>query len=151
MRRDGPNGAERVSFTWADGAIRNAWLQVTVEALSGDRVVGTDVFYYGNLPGETGDLAGPAATTRVNAVDLALTRAALLTRPAAIDNRFDHNRDGLVNVLDLAVARANRFAALTAPSQSVISAAASPSRIRSAYRPGSLLDESVAGDAIGPA
>ena len=67
IRRDGPGGTERVSFTWADGAIRNAWLEVTVDVLSGDRVVGTDVFFYGSLPGETGRGAGPGAVLRVDA------------------------------------------------------------------------------------
>jgi hypothetical protein len=106
---------ERHTITWSDYAIRNAWLEVTVEALFLDRVVAGDVFYYGNLPGETGDAAPASRIGRVTGADVNRTRAALLSRTAPLTSAFDQNRDGVVNVLDLAVARGNQAAALNAP------------------------------------
>ena len=107
-----PLDIQRYTVLWADGAIRNKWLQVTVDALFGGRVVSTDVFYYGNVAGETGD-APP--TLRVTAADVSRTRSALFTRGAAVDNPFDHNRDGFVNALDLNVVRGNLFASIEQP------------------------------------
>ena len=107
-----PLDIQRFTVIWADGAIRNKWLEVTVDALFGGRVISTDVFSYGNLVGETGD-APP--TLRVTATDVSRTRAALFTRGAAVDNPFDHNRDGFVNALDLNVVRGNLFESIDAP------------------------------------
>ena len=51
--RSGPGagGADRATWIWADGAIKNTWLQVTFNATGA-------VFYFGNTPGETGNAAG---------------------------------------------------------------------------------------------
>jgi ELWxxDGT repeat protein len=115
-RIDGvPEDVERHTITWADSAIRNTWLEVTVEALFLDRVVATDVFYYGNLPGETGDATPAGRKAVVTGADVLRTRAAVPARTAPLTSAFDHNRDGAVNALDLAVARGNQTAALNAP------------------------------------
>lgn len=129
-----PLDVDRVTVVWADNAIRNTWLQVTVQALFLDRVVGTDVFYFGHLAGETDGL-------RVTAADYSRTRAAGGTRNAPLTNAFDHNRDGFVNLLDANVARGNVFASLDplfVPAAPVAAIAGMPKRSR--YRPGLWLD-----------
>jgi hypothetical protein len=116
-RGAGAAGSDRVTFTWPDNQLKNRWLQVTVKANADTGLAEPDVFYYGNLAGETGD-SSRAAT--VNGVDVARTRAAS-GRGADVDSRFDHNRDGRVNAVDSAVVRANLFQSLrliTAPAAS---------------------------------
>ena len=107
-RRARPDGTQRVTAVFADGAVRNAWLEVTVEAVLGDRVVATDVFYFGNLVGESGN------SSRVDAADFALTRANRSTS-ATIHDRYDFNRDGRVDGLDLAAVRGNLFRSIDQP------------------------------------
>src|SRR5204863_400476 len=78
------------------------WLQVTLLATSVTRLLAPDIFYFGNLPGETGDVAGAAD---VDGDDFFLTRAAAQDAPASVTNRFDFDRNGRVDVRDLAVIR----------------------------------------------
>jgi subtilisin family serine protease len=98
----GRNGSDRVTLTWPDGAIRDTWLRVTVLADAVPGLMLDDTFYFGNLVGETGNAPGDAT---VNAFDYAGTRTAQRAAPAAVDNPYDFNRDGVVNALDLAVVR----------------------------------------------
>jgi len=91
------------------------------------------VFYFGNLVGETGD---NNAAFRVSAVDVAAVRRALNTNAGA-DSRVDFNRDGRVNALDLATARASVGRALPAfapPAAASVAAAASPATLLLAPR-----------------
>jgi hypothetical protein len=99
----GVNGSDRVTLTFADGAIKNTWLQVLV--LPGPRtgLLAPDVFYFGNLIGDTGD---GTTTNRVNALDLGAVKRAL-NGASAIDGRYDFNRDGRINALDLGAVKAN--------------------------------------------
>ena len=56
-----------------------------------------DVFYFGNLIGDTGlNNSGPYATL---AEDYSCTKQAAETNPSTLDllNRFDHDRDGVVS------------------------------------------------------
>jgi len=100
----GAGGSDRVIFTWADGAIVNKWLQVTVPAGPLARLAQPDVFYFGNLVAEAGDAQAGATPLAVTARDVALTRRNFW--PAAgVASRFDFNRDGRVDVFDLALAR----------------------------------------------
>jgi len=107
-----PTGSDiaRYAITWADGAIVNQWLQVTVKSNADTALAAPDVFYFGNLIAETGD---SASTLRVNALDLAGTRARLST-PSSRTGHFDFDRDGRVTALDLAAVRRNLFQALDA-------------------------------------
>jgi hypothetical protein len=108
----GVAGSDRVELTWADGKVVNKWVQVTIKADADTGLAQPDVFYFGNLAGDTGD-----AGATVTAVDLTRTRAQL-ARTAAIDSPYDHRRDGRVNALDLAATRGNLFQSLrliTAP------------------------------------
>jgi hypothetical protein len=101
----GPNTLYHV--TWPDGAIRNTWLRVTVKANANTGLAEPDVFFFGNLVAETGDGdAKTRAMPRITAIDLAGTKRSF-TADAPITSRYDFNRDGAVNALDLAAVRAN--------------------------------------------
>ena len=101
---DGRDGSDRIVLYWADGAIKNTWVQVTLPALPQTQFNTPDVFYFANLVGETGDPG--ASFTRVNALDLAAVKRALNTN-SVITFRNDFNRDGRVNALDMAAVRGN--------------------------------------------
>jgi hypothetical protein len=146
----GVNGSDRVTLVWPDGAVRHQWLQVTVLATAATRLAAPDVFFFGNLPGETGDDADGAA---VNAADVILTRAALEGGSASLSSRFDHDRNGRLDARDLAIARA---AAGGKPLQFIGSvpapAAVLESSARTEYRPpGASAFLSEADDAAGVA
>jgi len=109
-RGAGDNGSDRVTFTWPDGTVRNAWLRVVVSPTN-TRLAAQDVFSFGNLVGETGDAARPL---RVTALDLlAARRAGAAAGPA--NGTFDFNHDGRVNALDLAAVRLNLGRGLASP------------------------------------
>ena len=105
----GAGGSDRVTITWPDNVIRNTWLQVTVLANTDTNLPAADVFYFGNAVGETFD---KATTFAVNSGDVVRTRNAQ-ARPTTIQGLFDHNRDGRVNTVDLALARNNQSFTLT--------------------------------------
>ncbi len=100
------NGIDRVTIIWADGAIQNTWLQVTVKATANTGLAQNDVFYYGNAVGESGN---SATDTLVNSADDVAARLNPRTpfNPAAIDNPYDYNRDRLVNSADQVIPRYN--------------------------------------------
>ena len=102
-RGAGDHDSDRVSVTFADGAIKNQWLQVTVAANARTGLTAPDVFYFGNLVGESGDSASAAT---VNALDLAAVRRQL-NRTASVTGAVDFDRNGAVNALDLAAVRSN--------------------------------------------
>jgi hypothetical protein len=113
-RGAGVNGSDRVTITWADGAIRNQWLQVTVTANANTGLAAPIVFYFGNCVAETGNSAADAS---VSAVDLARVRAAVFST-STITGRYDFDRNGRVDALDLRTVRsalANRLPLLSAP------------------------------------
>jgi hypothetical protein len=110
----GTDGADRVSLTWRDNSIRNDWVQVTVKADTDTGLTSPDVFYFGNLVGETGDSATSAMVT---AADLSRTRAKVGSI-APLGSPFDHRVDRRVNAADVAAVRGNLFQSLrmiTAP------------------------------------
>ena len=120
-RDGGAAGSARLSVTWSGGAIRNTWLRVVVKPTMRTGLRTDDVFYFGNLVGDTGGVGTP----RVDARDLATTRAAVGKATAAALNTYDFNRDGRVNALDVILVRNNQRRALplfTAP----LAAAAAP-------------------------
>ena len=102
-----PGEPDRVAILWADHAIQRQWLQVTVLATPATALAEPDVFYFGNAVGESGNAPGNAI---VNATDEILARnfSRGLLNPAAIDDRYDYNRDGLVNGTDQVIARGNQ-------------------------------------------
>ena len=109
----GLHGSDRITLVWADGVIRNTWLRVTVRAVPQSGLSADDAFTYGNLVGETGDAGGSLA---VSVADVLATRGA--TRGGgASGERYDHNRDGAVNVLDYVVSLRNAGRSLGQVSQ----------------------------------
>lgn len=133
----GAGGSDRVTLSWNDGQIRNQWVQVTVEANADTGLTAPDVFYFGNLAGDTGDAAAGGVAT-VAASDLSRTRARLGTL-ASIESAFDHRRDSRINFADLVAVRNNLFQSLrliTAPAVGAVSAASSnPTAIAEARAP----------------
>jgi L-ascorbate metabolism protein UlaG (beta-lactamase superfamily) len=99
-RGAGESGSDRVTLVWADGAIANAWLQVTIPATG-------NIFYFGNAVGESGN---SAANAFVSAADEIGVRSNVTDagEPAGIDNVYDFNRDNAVDAADELVARSNR-------------------------------------------
>jgi ELWxxDGT repeat protein len=105
-RGRGDGGSDRVDLVWPDGAIKNKWLQVTVKANDHTGLAKPDVFYFGNLAGETGDSLSPL---RISSGDLAAIRRNLTAAVPPVTSRYDVNRDGKINALDLGIIRANLF------------------------------------------
>ena len=103
-RGAGAGGSDRVTIVLADNAVRNAWLRVTVLANGRTGLAAPDQFYFGNLVAETG--SGEAF--KVDAADVISTRRSMHTRVPAQVARHDFDRDGAVNVRDLATVRSNQ-------------------------------------------
>ena len=100
----GVDGSDRVEITFADGAITNQWLQVTVKADAHTGLPQYDVFYFGNAIGESGNSTTDA---QVNATDeiAARNHPAFFLNPATVTNPYDYNRDGKVDATDEIIAR----------------------------------------------
>jgi L-ascorbate metabolism protein UlaG (beta-lactamase superfamily) len=96
----GAGGADRVTIVWADGAIKNTWLQVTL-------VASGNVFYFGNAVGETGNSAANAFVSAADEIAVR-TQATPPGGSAGIDSAYDFNRDGKVDAADELLARGNR-------------------------------------------
>ena len=110
-RGAGVNGTDRITLVWPDGAIRNAWLQVTILDTADTGLSAPDVFSFASLAGDSAampaELIG-ANPLGINRWDLIATRRALSgRRPVGISSGLDHNRDGRVNARDLLVVRQN--------------------------------------------
>jgi hypothetical protein len=61
----GVGGSDRVTITWADSAIQNEWLQVTIGTTLG--LSAPDVSYFGNL---LGDVTGDGLTAPIDAITI---------------------------------------------------------------------------------
>lgn len=100
----GAGGSSRLEIIWADAAITDRWLQVTLKADSITGLLAPDVFYFGNAIGESGNSPSDA---HVDAADEAGARndPHSIMHPATITNVHDYNRDGAVNAADQIIAR----------------------------------------------
>ena len=104
----GQGGSARVKLTFADRAIENAWLRVTVLAnLLTTGLLANDIFYFGNARFDVNPPA-PAFTSQVgiNVLDTNQVRAQNGQNPGVVSNVFDVDRSGAVNVLDTNATRA---------------------------------------------
>ena len=102
--RPGAGAAQshRVTLTLPNRAVVNRWLEVTVKANANTGLAAPDVFYFGNMVGDTGN---DAISARVSVMDWQRTRAAG-PRLATVTGSFDFNRDRRVSAMDLAIVRA---------------------------------------------
>ena len=102
----GVNGSDRVSLIFPDGSVTLTWLKVTVKANAATGLSSDDVFYVGNVIGETGS---SSSNTIVNLSDVSLTRTNQSGfGSVGIDSRYDFDRNGRVNLTDLSLARTNQ-------------------------------------------
>lgn len=100
----GAEGADRIVITWPDGAIQNAWLEVTLLANGNTGLAADDVFYFGNALGETGDSSfGSVRTGDIHRVINRLLTGGI-GQPAQIDSPFDFDRSGRLSTRDVLVA-----------------------------------------------
>jgi hypothetical protein len=97
----GPNGDTFADITWANHAIQNEWLQVTVLADANTHLASNTVFYFGNLVAATGYSVANSALY-VTPIDVLATLLNLSSSSVGITNLYDFNRDGKVNATDLA-------------------------------------------------
>ena len=102
----GVNGSDRVFIEFADGAITNGWLQVTVLANASTGLTNDEVFYFGNVIGESGN---DPTNAIVNLADIGNARTNQ-TGLGSTDvlNALDFNRDAVVNLADISIARTNQ-------------------------------------------
>ena len=100
----GPQGATRITLIWPDNWIQNTWLQVRIKATSDTGLLTDDVFYVGNLIGESG--SNPNAA-RIDASDVGATnnQPYTVSNLAPITARPDYDRDGLINATDAMIAQ----------------------------------------------
>ncbi|QEG21753.1 proprotein convertase P-domain-containing protein [Mariniblastus fucicola] len=99
------SGTDQIVLQWADNAIENQWLQITVNAGNTTGLAAPDVFYFGNAIGETGDSTTDA---RVDADDVSRVRQNLSGFfSVGIDNVYDFDRDSRVDADDVSIARQN--------------------------------------------
>jgi hypothetical protein len=105
----GPNGDTFADITWANNAIQEEWLQVTVLADANTHLASNDVFYFGSLIGATGtDTADGGTILQVTAGDLVQTQNnASLLSSVPITNLYDYNRDGYVTAADFVLCQNN--------------------------------------------
>jgi len=66
------SGSDRVEIIWADGAIKQQWLEVIVKPTAHTGLVTSDVFFFGNEIGNTA-VFNTATVARTGASDLTLT------------------------------------------------------------------------------
>ncbi len=100
----GTAGADRVELIWANDAIKDTWLEVTVLADANTGLTAPYTFFYGSMIGDTGAANSPKLAM-VNSSDESAIRDAPGT--AKVTNAFDVNKDGFVNSSDENTARAN--------------------------------------------
>ena len=107
----GPNGDTFADLVWANGRIRNEWLQVTVLADGNTHLAANDVFYFGSLVGATG--ASVASTSngpllQVTSADVELTEDNLSEQSTVpISSLYDFARSGQVSSTDVEYAELN--------------------------------------------
>ncbi|WP_428940191.1 hypothetical protein [Fontivita pretiosa] len=156
----GVGSSNRVTLVWADNAIQKTWLAITIKADSIAGLSREQTLVFGNAIGETGDSPSDAM---VNSADETLT-ATNATATAAITNRYDHNRDGVVDQADEELIRGHHttsgdalrlidLAAALPPSNSDLAAGAAKRRLALRLPPMRIADSmfSSAGDDALPA
>jgi C1A family cysteine protease len=101
-------GTSRITVIWPAGAIEKQWLQVRVLATGHTGLAHSDVFYWGNAIGDSGE-GNTSTFAFVTVTDELAARhnPHNLLNPAGIDDFVDYNRDRWVTVADELIARHN--------------------------------------------
>jgi hypothetical protein len=99
----GVSGADRITLVWAEGTIRNQWLEVRLTSAAMGLAT-PDVFYFGNAVAESGNSPSDAIVNATDEVG-ARNNPKTFVNPAAVTDRYDFNRDGFVNAADQILAR----------------------------------------------
>lgn len=99
-----PGTPDRVLMTWADNAIANRWLQVTVKASSNSGLAAPEIYYVGHLLGETTELSGSVYT--VAFADINPIRAAV-GQTVDAGSIVDIDKSGTVAFADISAMRGN--------------------------------------------
>lgn len=107
----GAGGSDRIELVWGESAVKNAWLQVTLEGNDawggfnlGTGLPASDVFYFGSRIGDTGSGTDVAAVT--SAADELAARFNLGVNQE-ITSLYDFDRNGVVSAGDQLIARFN--------------------------------------------
>ncbi|HZN67491.1 MAG TPA: dockerin type I domain-containing protein, partial [Tepidisphaeraceae bacterium] len=106
-RGAGVDGADRVTITFADGAVKNTWLRARMLPTPDTGLASADVFYFGNAIGETGN---SVIDTLVNGADVTAVRSNLFATAVPIAGAYDIDRDGRVSATDLLLVRTGQSA-----------------------------------------
>ena len=110
----GIDGSDRITLIWPNwpdpGSIAKKWLQVTVQATLTTDLAHSDVFYFGNAIGETGDFPTSAQVTFLDR-ELVYANRNTAIRPAPITSPYDFARDRVVSIIDCEIVTLN----LTSP------------------------------------
>jgi hypothetical protein len=101
----GVGGSDRIVITWANGAIANKWLEVTLLATTATGLSAADVFFWGNKIADSGTSPG-AGVFDTSSTDAAQVFATIGSGKPITDLR-DYNRDGQVTSTDAAIVFAN--------------------------------------------
>jgi Glycosyl hydrolase catalytic core/Cadherin domain/Ricin-type beta-trefoil lectin domain-like/F5/8 type C domain len=117
----GLNGSNRVKIEFANNAIQNAWLRVTMLADANTGLASNDVFYFGNARFDvTPTSPFPSQQVTINAFDVNGIRARQGQNSGVISNIYDVDRSGVVNAFDTNAVRSGQGVAslrsFTAPS-----------------------------------
>ncbi len=102
----GVGGADRVELVWEDGAIKNTWLQVIALDNGDTGLAQPDIFFFGNLVGDTINEADDAAGRRRRHPDGDQPPARQFGWSAAaplVDDASDFDRDGRISNRDVLV------------------------------------------------
>ena len=102
----GEGGSDRIKVIWANNAIQNQWLEVTVLSNADTGLIEDDLFYFGNAIGDTGN-DPDSATVNISDENGTRQNPRNFLDPAPIDDPYDFNRDGFVNISDENIARQN--------------------------------------------
>ncbi len=129
----GTASSDRVKLVFADRAIENAWLRITVLADANTGLATNDVFYFGNARFDVTPASPfPSQQVVINIFDVNGIRSRQGQNPGIISNIFDVDRNGVVNVFDTNAVRAGQgvssLRSFTAPLSLQIGLASSSSR-----------------------
>lgn len=112
FRGAGAGGSDRIEIIWPDFSILNAWLRVTLNADANTGLASPDIFYFGNLAGDTANSTTSAAVTNT---DMASVKFQLSPSAVPITSPYDFNRDGYVTLSDMGAVKFNLTHSLLFP------------------------------------